>query len=187
MFEGVKTINNNVKIHKGFHDLFLKIESKLTTEIQKQIDTNINQIVFCGSSLGAALFVLATWNFKQNNIIHGIAIRNITCGLPPVGNEDFIKQYTKNIVYKHFILYKDPISMLNFKTLKFTGITKWFGYHQMNTYHILNPIVFKLIHHSMNEYLWVYLNTLKNNTDKIKTLNKALNIAKQEYKRLQII
>lgn len=185
-----KEIKNGIKIHKGFYKLYENVKNILTKAIRneekKKNRTKLKTIIFCGPSLGGALSVIASWDFKLNHNIRNLKIKNITCGLPPVGNKTFINSYTPDINHKHFMLYKDPISMLKFRKMKFQGITKRLGYHEMPYYQILKPIAFTLIHHSMYEYLWVFLNTFKNKSEKIKTFKAFLNQKAIEYKNMNL-
>ena len=150
-------VGNNVKIHTGFNKIFKKIQHKLYSSIKKY---KFKKIVFCGSSLGAALSTISCAYYeKPKNVI----VYNITCGLPPVGNINFIEKYKQNVSkFVHFVLKNDPVSMLNFRNKKFHRITKYLGYEPMPEYAILKPVLKKLIHHSMIEYLIAYISTYTN-------------------------
>ena len=177
----LKKFNGETKIHCGFLSLFKKIEKDLFKTIDEYKFSNI---IFGGSSLGGAISVLSAAYYKRFN--KSAKVYNITCGLPPIGNNEFIKFYKSNIDgYKHFVIKNDPITMLNYDSLTFTKITKYLGYKEMPRYKVLYPKNFKIIHHSLIEYLWIYIQNTSHK--KLYNIDDLMKYLKSQYKKLNLL
>lgn len=76
-------------VHRGFHNTFSKIYSKL----KEHLDQTENKIFLTGHSLGAALAVICSAYFKHKNLML------ITFGSPRVGAKSFIDYVSKDVLH----------------------------------------------------------------------------------------
>jgi hypothetical protein len=92
------TSNNNILIHSGFLELYLKFRDNLLNKLNS-INSKFSTIVVCGHSLGAAISTIVGLDMKYNfphllNIVYNFAS-------PKIGNQALADEINKNIpVYR---------------------------------------------------------------------------------------
>ena len=112
----------DIFVHSGFIDQFLSLNLNISMEITKDIE----EIHFCGHSLGAGLATLASAYYAEKH--PNIKVICMTFGSPKVGNDGFVKWFEKNITKSiRMCNCGDPVTMLPF----------WYGWnHVKNTWYI---------------------------------------------------
>lgn len=153
--------NKETQIHSGFLTLFTNIEQDLKKYLKS---VGNKKIVFCGASMGAALSLIAVYKLS-GDIVPKKNVYNVTFGLPPTGNDEFINMYNSSIQknkHIHYLLKNDPVSMLSYTTLNLKTPAKFLGYAYINKENIkiLIPEHSKIIHHSILEYVYEILGDL---------------------------
>jgi predicted lipase len=113
-------MNEDIRIHSGYLNYYLKTKDEIIKQINEIRRKNkITDIIFTGHSLGGSVATIAS--FDSKNIFNDVNIKCITFGAPKVGNDKFIDEYNKKILYSYrfvnendvfehvpFILYKHP-------------------------------------------------------------------------------
>lgn len=120
------SIYENIKIHKGFFNIFFDIFENVKNELLKIPDISNKKICFSGHSLGAAISTLIALELKLSNL-NNICV--YTFGCPRIGNENFAKMFKQvNINYFRISNTEDeiintPTSVApNFKNAKYPFI-----------------------------------------------------------------
>jgi hypothetical protein len=94
-------IHNNIKVHKGFHDLFFSMEEEITQDIKDILkDQIIDEIVFAGHSNGGSICKIASPYYGE---LLNYPITTHTFGAVATGNKDFIKWFSNNVNKYHRI------------------------------------------------------------------------------------
>ncbi|CAI2180123.1 12549_t:CDS:2 [Funneliformis geosporum] len=106
----------NAKVHIGFYQAFLEVQSDVFNEIQKLHKTNPEyKIVFSGHSLGGALTLLSALDLLQNSKDFTKDKNNLfvfTYGEPRVGNSEFAKYVDSKLTVTRTVNGGDPIARL---------------------------------------------------------------------------
>lgn len=118
--DAVKTSFHGVDVHKGFYEIWEAIKS----DVEKAIDgirstySSSAQVATTGHSLGAALAVLAAFDFESSDLYDVVGVW--TMGCPRVGDSDFVTAYDKavatnwRLTHYHDIVPHVPEELLGF-------------------------------------------------------------------------
>jgi hypothetical protein len=92
-------INKNVKVHKGFLDIYQGVRDDLETMLYNDYAHKTKRLIIAGHSLGGALAQLSSWDLFCNKI-HKDNFETIsvyTFGSPRCGNKHFVEDCEGNI------------------------------------------------------------------------------------------
>lgn len=103
-----KYFKNDIEIHAGYLNYYLNIKDNIKYKIcnitQKH---NITDIIFTGHSLGGSIATIAS--LDSTNYINNINIKCITFGAPKVGNDKFIDEFNKKILYSYRVVNSNDL------------------------------------------------------------------------------
>ena len=101
-------ITNDILVHNGFYRQFKSVVRLLEAHITTVAD-EVNEIVFCGHSLGGALATIASAYFGHR----GFKVKCHTFGSPRVGNANFKESFTQ-VVKENWRVFNenDPVPMI---------------------------------------------------------------------------
>lgn len=102
----------NIKIHKGFFNIFFDIFEKVKSELLKIPDISNKKICFSGHSLGAAISILTAIELKLLNF-NNVCV--YTFGSPRIGNEIFVKMF-KQVDLNYFRIQNTEDEIINTPT-----------------------------------------------------------------------
>jgi predicted lipase len=87
-----KNTNKDIKVHKGFYKLYLKVRDEILKRMNK---CKTEKIVVVGHSMGGALATLCALDLQYN--LPDKDIGSFTTGSPKVGNSAFVSSFNRRI------------------------------------------------------------------------------------------
>lgn len=107
-----------IRIHSGFLAGYMSLRDDVHRIIQA--DTNIDNYIFCGHSLGGALARISAvdvqYNFNKELCVY-------TLGAPNIGNKEFEESFNKRI--KHSVFYVNDSDPVPEVPPEFTGYKRY--------------------------------------------------------------
>lgn len=101
---------SGVKLHNGFYKQYKSIDQDIMV-ILDELDSEYDEIVMCGHSLGAALATIAAADIATKK--REKKVRCHTCGSPRVGNREFTEWFESRVSENWRIYNKnDPVPMI---------------------------------------------------------------------------
>lgn len=92
-----KSLQNNIKVHRGFFEQFESIEEAITRDIKRiSREYPIDNLVFTGHSLGGSVATISS-PFYGQLFRRKFKITTQTLGSAPCGNAEFINWFVSNV------------------------------------------------------------------------------------------
>ena len=134
-----RNIGSNIKVEKGFFELYSKSKKDIISNIDKISQKyGNNKIIITGHSLGGAESTLLTFDLAFTKKFH---ISHVTFGSPRVGNKDFVEKYNSmenNFIEWRIVHYNDIVPHVPFqKIMDFEHISHEIWYNNPQSKYII--------------------------------------------------
>ena len=95
------------KVHKGFFEGYLSVKIDIVNAVTS--NSNVDNIIITGHSMGAALAVYCAFDLKRDLNLKDNKIILYTYGSPEVGNGSFVKKFKKAIKNSYRVVNDEDI------------------------------------------------------------------------------
>lgn len=87
-----KQLESGLFVHAGYHNCYQSVKDYIIQTVKT--NTDIDNIVFIGHSMGGSISTMAAFDIKNK---FNKDVSCITFGSPAIGNNEFVKRFNKNI------------------------------------------------------------------------------------------